>query len=295
MPLPASAAGDPELVNRLPALPPRPADSNKGTFGRVLVVAGSTGMAGAAVLCGSAALRGGAGLVRVAVSREILPQVAAGNPCYTTAPLPHDEHGRLAAAAEVELLALASANDVLACGPGLGRSPAVAALVEALVTRTPAPLVLDADGLNAFEGRADRLRGRPGPLVLTPHPGEFARLLGCDPATVQARRQELAARFAAEHGLVLLLKGHRTVVTDGRRLWLNPTGNPGMATAGSGDVLTGLIAALLGQRLEPFAAAQLGAYLHGKAGDLARDAVGEVSLIASDLLDHLPRAFLGLS
>jgi NAD(P)H-hydrate epimerase len=284
----------PESVSQLPALPPRPADSNKGTFGRVLVVAGSTGLSGAAVLCGSAALRGGAGLVRVAVPREILPQVAAGNPCYTTAPLPHDEQGRLAAAAEAELLALAQSNDVVACGPGLGCSPAVTGLVEALLARPPTPLVLDADGLNALEGRADRLRGRGAPLLVTPHPGEFARLLGCDTATVQAQRQERAVRFAAEHGLVLVLKGHRTVVTDGRRVYVNLTGNPGMGTAGSGDVLTGLLAALLGQHLEPFAAAQLGVYLHGKAGDLARDAVGEVSLVASDLLEFLPPAFLGL-
>jgi ADP-dependent NAD(P)H-hydrate dehydratase len=280
-----------EVISQLPALAPRPADSNKGTFGRVLVVAGSRGMSGAAVLCASAALRGGAGLVCLAVPQEILPVVAAANPCYLTAPLAQDEHGRLAAGAEAELLRLASANDVVAAGPGLGRGDGVTALVLALLARSSAPLVLDADGVNVLQHQTDRLRGRAAPVILTPHPGEFARLLDADVPTVQARRRELAVRFAAEHGVVLVLKGHGTVVTDGRRVYVNATGNPGMATGGTGDVLTGLIAALLGQGLEPFAAAQLGTFLHGRAGDLARDAVGEVALIASDLLAYLPAAF----
>jgi NAD(P)H-hydrate epimerase len=284
-----------EDVVSLPVLPPRPADSNKGDFGRVLVVAGSRGMSGAAILCASAALRGGAGLVRLAVPQEIVPIVASANPCYMTASLPQDEQGRIAARAEAELLALARANDVVALGPGLGQSPHLAGLAAALITQTRVPLVIDADGLNNLRDRTDLLRGRPAPLVLTPHPGEFARLLRSDVATVQAARRDLAVRFAAEHGVVLLLKGHGTLVTDGRRVYTNRTGNPGLATGGTGDVLTGLVAALLGQGLEPFAAAQLGAYLHGLAGDLARDQLGEVSLIAIDLLDYLPQAFRQLS
>jgi NAD(P)H-hydrate epimerase len=279
-----------EVIRQVPSLAPRPADSNKGMFGRVLLVAGSRGMSGAAVLAGSGALRGGAGLVRVAVPEGILTIVAAGNPCYMTAPLPQDEQGRLAEAAQPALLELARANDVVAVGPGLGRSPAVTAIVTSLLAQTSVPLVLDADGLNALEHHADQLRGRAAPLVLTPHPGEFARLVGSDAAAVQAARQGLAVRFAAEHGLVLLLKGRATIVTDGRRLYQNTTGNPGMATGGTGDVLTGVIAALLGQGLEPFAAAQLGAYAHGLAGDLARDALGEVTLVATDLLQYLPAA-----
>jgi NAD(P)H-hydrate epimerase len=278
-----------EMVTALPKLAPRPADSNKGTFGRVLVISGSRGMSGAAVLCGSAALRGGAGLVRVAVPEEILPIVAAGNPCYMTAPLPQDEHGRFARHAEEELLTLAQANTVVAMGPGLGRSPAITALVSAVISQVRVPMVLDADGLSALH--TDRLRERNGPLVMTPHPGEFSRLTGLEIATIQHGRQELAAQFAAEHGVVLVLKGHGTVVTDGRRVYVNPTGNPGLATAGSGDVLTGVIAALLAQHVEPFAAAQLGVYLHGLAGDLARDALGEVGMIAADLLAQLPLAF----
>jgi NAD(P)H-hydrate epimerase len=281
-----------EVVTRLPRLPPRPAASNKGTFGRVLVVAGSRGMSGAAVLCGSAALRGGAGLVYVAVPASIQPVVAGANPCYLTAALAEDAAGLIAAAARPEVLALVPGKSAVALGPGLGQNAAVKELVRELVARVPVPLVVDADGLNALTGATDSLR--PGTLpaarILTPHPGEFARLLGTDPAAVQARRRELAVKFAAEHGVVLVLKGFGTIVTDGRRVYLNPTGNPGMATGGTGDVLTGLIAALLGQGLEPFAAAQLGTYWHGRAGDLARDDLGERALIATDLLTYLPKA-----
>jgi ADP-dependent NAD(P)H-hydrate dehydratase len=284
---------DLQVVTEIPRLAPRAPDSNKGTFGRVLVVAGSRGMSGAAILCASAALRGGAGLVRVAVPRDVLPIVAAGNPCYMTAPLPQDAEGRLDSSAANELLALARGNDVVAIGPGLGRSSAMTALLSTVLEHLQAPLVLDADGLNAFVQNPTQLR-RPAPLVLTPHPGEFSRLLNLDIATVQAHRRELASAFAAENGLVLLLKGHRTVVTDGKRIYENTTGNPGMATAGSGDVLTGLVAALLAQGLEPFAAAQLGAHVHGLAGDLAKADHGEVGMIASDLVERLPRALRSL-
>lgn len=280
------------VVTDVPHLPPRAADANKGTFGRVLVVAGSRGMSGAAVLCASAALRGGAGLVRLAVPEGILPIVATANPCYTTAPLPEDDRGRLGSAALPELLELVRGNSVAELGPGLGQSQAIGDMIVAVLEQTDTPLVLDADALNVLVGRFDALRRHAGPIVVTPHPGEFARLLGCDIPTVQARRQELAADFAATHGIVVVLKGHGTVVTDGRRVFVNPTGNPGMATGGSGDVLGGLLAALIGQKMETFAAAQLGVYLHGLSGDLARAERGEVSLIATDLLHFLPQAFL---
>jgi NAD(P)H-hydrate epimerase len=280
-----------ELVTHLPTLAPRPLDSNKGTFGRLLVVAGSRGMSGAAVLCAGAALRSGAGLVYLAVPQEILPIVATANPCYLTAPLPQDEQGRLAEPAEKPLLDLAKAKDVIAFGPGLGRNSAISSLLLSLRRQVRTPMVIDADGLNALEGQTDRLRNPAGPCIVTPHPGEFARLIGTDISTVQGQRRELAARFAGDHQVVLVLKGHSTIVTDGRRFYQNTTGNPGMATGGTGDVLTGLIAALLGQGLEPFAAAQLGVYLHGLVGDLARDDLGEVSLIASDLISYLPKVF----
>lgn len=279
-----------ESVTALPRLAPRAADSNKGDFGRVMIVAGSRGMSGAAILCGRAALRGGAGLVKVAVPHEILPIVAAGNPCYMTVPLAQDADGQLDFAALAEIFAQEQTQTVLAVGPGLGRGAEVGRLLPELVGKASRPLVLDADGLNAFAGQPGKLHTAGVPLIITPHPGELARLLGIEIRAVQARRDEVATRFAREHRLIVVLKGQGTVVTDGRRLYRNTTGNPGMATGGTGDVLTGLIAALLGQGLEPFAAAQLGVYLHGLAGDLARDQLGEASLIATDVLDFLPAA-----
>jgi ADP-dependent NAD(P)H-hydrate dehydratase len=279
-------------ITDLPRLPPRPVEANKGTFGRVLVVAGSRGMSGAAVLCASAALRGGAGLVHLAVAADLLPLVAPANPCYLTVPLPGDDQGRLSSAALPALLERVRASTVAAIGPGLGQSPELWHLLQGVLEQTPTPLVLDADALNLLVGRTEQLKAHRGPMVLTPHPGEFARLIGCDTSVVQGGREALAVRFAQDLGVVLVLKGHATLVTDGRRLYRNSTGNPGMATGGTGDVLTGLIGALIGQGLEAFAAAQLGTYLHGLAGDLARDEVGEVSLTASDLLNALPRAFL---
>jgi NAD(P)H-hydrate epimerase len=278
-----------EVITELPRPARRAPDSNKGNYGKVLVVAGSRGMSGAAVLSGSGALRGGAGLVTVAVPEEILPIVASSNPCYLTAALPQDKEGKLVSSSQIN--ELTQANDVAAVGPGLGRSAEVTKLIASLPKNIRIPVVLDADGINALAGQIDSLKDHAAPLVLTPHPGEFGRLLGRDVPTVQARRQELAVEFAQKYDVVLVLKGHRTVVTDGRRVYLNQTGNPGMATGGTGDVLTGLIAALLGQGLEPFAAAQLGTHLHGLAGDLAEMELGEASLIASDLLVYLPHAF----
>ncbi|MFL5244831.1 MAG: NAD(P)H-hydrate dehydratase [Gemmataceae bacterium] len=282
---------NPAIVMQVAKLPPRDPDGNKGDYGRILVVAGCRGMSGAAVLCATGALRSGAGLVRLAVPEEILPQVTVGNPCYTTAPLPQDDYGRLAEQAGDDLLALAEADDVMAIGPGIGRSETITKLVLSLLEQARIPVVIDADAINGLRGNAKHLVNRAGPTILTPHPGEFARLLFTDVPTVQSQRQDLAVRFASEHRVVLVLKGHRSIVTDGKQVYINTTGNPGMATGGSGDVLTGIIAALLGQKLSPFEAAQLGVYVHGLAGDLARDVMGEVSLIATDLLDYLPAAF----
>jgi ADP-dependent NAD(P)H-hydrate dehydratase len=283
-----------ETVVNLPELAPRPADTNKGTYGTVLVVAGSQGMSGAAILCGSAALRGGAGLVRVATPEAVLPIVAGGNPCFTSIGLHSDPSGKLAAGEGTtrgRILEAVQGVDVVAMGPGLGRGDEISALLADLVEQISAPLVLDADGLNAFAGRAERLGKHAGPLIITPHPGEFARLLKMETKAVLGRRAELAVQFAREQKCVVVLNGHGTIVTDGRRIYRSITGNPGMATGGTGDVLTGLVAALAGQGLEPFAAAQLGVHVHGLAGDLAAREVGEVSLIATDLLDYLPRAF----
>jgi len=277
-------------VTTLPPWPPRPLDSNKGTFGRVLVIAGSRGMAGAAILTGRSCLRGGAGLVRVACPLGTQPIVAAGEPCLMTLGLPQDANGRCTLSALRQWRELAKTSDVVALGPGLGRNASLDVIVPRFVAERERPLVLDADGLNAMVGQSDTWRTGNGPIVITPHPGEFGRLLGLTTKEVQARRRELAIKFAGETGAVVLLKGHGTIVTDGQRVYVNSTGNPGMATAGSGDVLTGLIAALLAQGFAAFEAAQLAAHLHGRAGDLARDTIGEVSLIATDLLDFLSKA-----
>lgn len=280
----------PETVTTMPKLNPRDASGHKGTYGRVLVIAGSRGMSGAAVLCGSAALRAGAGLVKVAVPAEILPIVAAGNPCYTTAALPCDGEGQLAHGASPLLKSHREAHDVIAIGPGLGQSAELSALLFELHANFARPMVIDADGINAFVGHLDKLGSPIGPRIITPHPGELARLLHTDVKNVQSNRQTVAMELASEEELIVVLKGHETLVTDGERVYRNNTGNPGMATGGTGDVLTGVIAALLGQGLTPFDAAQLGVYVHGVAGDLARDQIGEVSLIATDLLDFLPPA-----
>lgn len=273
----------------LPRLTPRRAEAHKGDFGRVLIVAGSRGMSGAAVLCGSASLRGGAGLVTVATPETVWPIVAAGNPCYMTLPLPEAD-GKLSASAFGALEAAARHADVVAVGPGLDQSAGVREVVERLLVTVAAPIVLDADGLNALGSPPAALQGNPGPRVLTPHPGEFARLCGTTSAEVQSHRETMSGDFAARFGVTLVLKGSHSLVADGARLFRNDTGNPGMATAGSGDVLTGLIAALIGQRLAALDAARLGVYAHGRAGDLAMAALGGRSLVASDLLDYLPRA-----
>ena len=265
----------PERITRLPTLPFRRADSYKSDYGRVLIVAGSRGFAGAAILCGRAALRGGAGLVTVACPHDVQDIVANGHPCYMTTTL-------------TDWCTDLPTADVAAVGPGLGRAPAVVGMLREWLDGFAGPLVLDADGLAAVV--PDQI-ARTIPAVLTPHPGEFAALLGTSVAEVQANRESLAVAYAAREGVVLLLKGAGTVVTDGRRIYRNTTGNPGMATGGSGDVLTGLIAALLGQGLAPFEAAILGAWVHGKSGDLAAERFGEVSLIASDLVEFLPAAF----
>lgn len=279
-----------QTVTELPRLPLRRPTSHKGDFGRVLLFAGSRGMSGAAVLSGRAALRSGAGLVYLGVPDGIQSEVAAADPCYLTLPLAQDKAGRFANITDAALAA-AEGKTAVALGPGLGRSRTLDGVVRALVENLPVPLILDADGLNALEGRLPRWPHDMPSRVFTPHPGELARLLGVTTDKVSAHRESLAITFAQTHQVILVLKGHQTLVTDGSRLYRNATGNPGMATGGTGDVLTGMITALVGQGLPPFEAAQLGVHLHGLTGDLARAQFGEVSLIASDLIDYLPRAF----
>jgi ADP-dependent NAD(P)H-hydrate dehydratase len=283
-----------EKVDTVPTLPARPRDSHKGRFGSVLIVAGSRGMAGAAALCGGAALRSGAGLVRVATPSEIQPTVSSFEPSYMTYPLPCDENGLIRfGPARPVLERLIGHADVVAVGPGLGQSDDIQQLVGFLIASAQKPLIIDADGLNALVGQTDLLSQRKCPVVLTPHPGEFARLTGSTITEVQSDRVQRAAALATlSSELVVVLKGAGTVVTDGNKYYINTTGNPGMATGGTGDVLTGVIAALLAQKLPPFDATQLGVFIHGLSGDIARDQSGEIGLIAGDLVDALPDAFV---
>lgn len=277
-------------------LPARPEEGHKGTFGKALIVAGSRGMSGAACLSGLGALRGGAGLVQVAVPAGILPIVAAHEPSYLTTSLPEDDAGRIGRTAARVLLEAAAGCTAMAIGPGWGTSADLEELARSLYSSVAVPLVVDADGLNALAHSAGDWPTPPdgAARIITPHPGEFARLLKSDTKTVQANRESLAAEFAARHGVIVLLKGHDTVITDGHKAALNTTGNAGMATGGTGDVLTGLIAALLAQGMTPFEAARLGAHLHGLAGDLAAAELSRHGLIASDLPRYLSKAWLRL-
>lgn len=275
----------------LPSLPKRREDAHKGDFGRVLVIAGSARMPGAACLAAESVLRSGAGLATLAVPQGILPVVAAKLTCSTFLPLPETSDGALSLAAEDLLLDAARDFSAVAMGPGVGQHPETAQLVRKLAAKIEQPLVLDADGLNAFAGRAWQFSRRAQPLVVTPHAGEMARLTGTSAGAVQERREETAVGFAQERDCVVVLKGCGTIVTDGHRTYVNSTGNPGMATGGSGDVLTGVIAGLIGQGLSPYDAAKLGSNLHGLAGDIAADEMGEESLIATDILASLPAAF----
>jgi NAD(P)H-hydrate epimerase len=275
----------------LPQLPRRRADSHKGDFGRALVVGGSRGMSGAIALAGKATLRSGAGLVTLAVPRAVQDVVAAFEPSYMTRGLA-DADGQLTAAAADEVIELSQRATAVALGPGLSRSAALTDLVARLYLEIERPMVVDADALFALSEKAKVLQQTGGPRVITPHPGEFARLTG--QAYDAARRAEAAAALAqcdSTNKTVVVLKGDHTVMTDGARVYINQTGNPGMATGGTGDVLAGVITALLCQGLPPFDAARLGVHVHGKAGDLAAQELGQVSLIASDLLDYLPQAF----
>lgn len=281
----------PESPLPLPRLPPRAPDSHKGSYGRVLAIGGSLGMSGAISLSGKAALRSGAGLVQLAVPAPCLAMVASFEPSYMTTPLPADEQGRIEASAQSRLIELAEAANIVALGPGLGRSAGIDRLVAWLYKDLARPMVVDADALNALADQPDVLSSHAGPRILTPHPGEFARLINRPTRDVQAQREPLAMEFARANRVVLVLKGHRTIITDGGRIAHNATGNPGMATGGSGDVLTGVIAGLLAQGLSPLDAAQLAAHLHGLAGDLAAGELSEPALIASDLLQWLPAAF----
>jgi NAD(P)H-hydrate epimerase len=271
----------PEQVRSL--VEPRAAESHKGDFGRVTLVAGSRGKTGAAHLAAIGALRSGAGLVTVATPASCLPIVASMAPELMTEPLAEAKNGTVLPSAVQSVLELQ--HDVIACGPGLGRSPAIAEFVRSLIERSTVPLVLDADALTVLADDPSCLAGKEErDVIITPHPGEMARLIGASVDEVQANRIQVAAEFAATRRIYVVLKGHRTIIaTPEGHIFINPTGNAGMATGGTGDVLTGMIAAWLAQLLDAEAACRLAVFLHGAAGDLAEANEGQVAMTATDL------------
>ncbi len=278
---------------------PRRMDSHKGTYGHVLILAGSLGKTGAAALAAGAAYRSGAGLVTVATPKSALPVIASLGMEWMTAPLPETSHGTvsLQALSDVHLGELMQGKSVLAVGPGVGTVPETAELVRRVVSQSSLPVVLDADGLNAFAGHMDEMKAEGRLRVLTPHPGEMARLCGSTVADILKRRVEAARDFARRYQVHLVLKGARTLVAspDGE-VAVNPTGNPGMATGGTGDCLTGIIAGLLAQfpRRPPAGVVSAAVYLHGLAGDFAARKMGQASMMAGDLLRALPEALQSL-
>jgi len=272
------------------ALRPRERDSHKGDYGHLLVIGGSRGKSGAPALAGLAALRAGAGLVTVAAPESLLPQIACHAPELMTLPLPESD-GHIGRASVEALKPLLGRFDAVAAGMGMGTGPGAGALIGFLGKTLLIPLLLDADGLNLFAGKAADLERMKPPLVLTPHPGEAARLLGISVDEARKDRLIRAAELARVTGAAVVYKGHQTLIAepDGE-IAIVPTGNPGMATAGSGDVLSGIIGALLARKLDPEMAAALGAYWHGLAGDLAAAELTEECMIAGDIIRFLPAA-----
>jgi len=277
---------------RLPArLLRRKSDSHKGDFGHILVIAGCARFSGAALLCAEAALRSGAGLVTLGIPRGLVTAIIRKKPKEVMLlPLPETKDVAISIAAAGKIKK--SSFDILVIGPGLGQNKSTQALVRKLVREIKKPMLIDADALNAMAGylRGTRDEGR-GTIVMTPHPGEMARLLGVSAKKVQENRRGVACKFARDYQVTLALKGHNTVVADYKgNIYINKTGNPGMSTGGSGDVLSGIIAAFLGQGLDAFTACKYGTYLHGLAGDLAARERTEISLIASDITAKIPEA-----
>jgi NAD(P)H-hydrate epimerase len=266
-------------------------DANKGSFGHVLVVAGSLGKAGAAVMAARGALRAGAGLVSVALPNSLVPIIQQHVFEAMCIPSAESIDGTMGIGAEVELLKASGSMSACAIGPGLSTHYETIQVVRNFVQRLTIPAVIDADGLNAFAGSLDLLRKIKAPVILTPHPGEMGRLLGISPREVQKDRTGIAGEFAMKYKVTLVLKGAGTVIaTPDGRVFINSTGNPGMATGGTGDVLTGMIAGLLAQGYASTEAACLGVYLHGLAGDLAAREKGEMAMIAGDLIEKIPDA-----
>jgi NAD(P)H-hydrate epimerase len=285
-----------EAADVAPHFPPRPRDAHKGTYGHLLVVAGSVGKTGAAALAAMAAMRSGTGLVTVATPESQQPIVAGLVREPMTLPLAETRARTVGAAAHATLVEAARARDAVAIGPGLGLEAETQDVVRRLVRELEEPMAIDADGLTALAAHLELLREAGGPRCLTPHPGEMARMLGVKVTEVQKDRVEVVRAFATAHGVHCVLKGAASVigVPDGR-VFLNPTGNPGMASGGTGDVLTGVLGGFLARGLEPATALTAAVYLHGLAGDLAAERVGQEALVAGDLIEALPAAFAALA
>lgn len=265
-------------------LPDRPVNSHKGDYGRILLFCGSRGYTGAAALAAMGALRSGAGLVYLAVPESIYEIEAVKLTEPVISPLP-DENGTFAVTAGKQVLSLLDNKDAVLIGPGIGQSEGSYAVVRTVLEAFSGTVVLDADGINVMNAHKDILRDRTSPTILTPHAGEFQRFGGI----LAEERAASAAAMARNLGVIVLLKGHETVITDGKRCYRNPTGNPGMATGGSGDVLAGIITSLLGQGIPPLEAAACGAWLHGAAGDICAKEIGQYGMLPSDMLRVLPR------
>ena len=270
----------------------RKAKAHKGDFGHILLLAGSPRFSGAAAICVEAAMRSGAGLVTVGLPKSILCAfIKIKIKEVMLLPLPESRKGALSLSGYLKIRDFARKADVLAIGPGLGQENTTQSLVRRIITTLDNPMVIDADGLNALAGKPQLLKSAGSNRVITPHAAEMARLLGVGINKLESDRKEIASQFARKYRLTVVLKGHNTVVADHRGgIYINKTGNPGMATAGSGDVLTGMIAAFMGQGLIPFLAAKYAVYLHGLAGDLASVKKTQISLIASDIIDRIPAA-----
>lgn len=278
-------------IECLPPLPVRKKNAHKGDFWRVLIIAGSQGMMGAACLTTKAALRSGAALVTLGVPQSQIQVAAIKLTCAMTTALSETSKKTLSPKAYSAICSLAKNSPIIAMGPGISQDSETCELMLSLIPTLPSTLVLDADALNCLSQKAHLLKERKAPTILTPHPGEFCRLTGEKMSRVKSHSKELAMEFANEYKCVVVLKFSSTIVTDGQQVYSNRTGNSGMATGGSGDVLTGVITGLLAQKMSAFQSAQLGVGLHGYAGDLAAQAKGEISMIASDILDFLPSAF----
>ena len=275
------------MTNRV--FPRRKPDTHKGDYGHIFILAGSLGLSGAAVLCANSAMRSGAGLVTLGVPEGVYSIIAKkAYPEVMVRPLAETKDKTLSLKAYPAIMSLIEKTDVLAIGPGLSRNPQTQKLIRRIISNIHKPMVIDADALNALSGNLEILRINPNLKILTPHPGEFSRLSGAPRVYIQKNRETLAKKFAYDYNIILVLKGHNTVVASPNKLYVNKTGNPGMATAGSGDVLTGIISALLGQGLNGFSAAKTGAYLHGLAGDLAAKEKTQAALIASDIIKNIP-------